>query len=250
MERLIRERSEGSSDHSILSEKDRARYFGTVESREVWRVEGMNPMERLHHHAPKGYRVVKLVEVVALKEVLEVRNPRTGCWKPVHVFYDTGSEISGGTSDLLAYDLYDIQTVTEVIRTIGYNARQDKRFDHVLVSLRGERLELKLAVSCDSSTQKMQANRVLDLSEWRDESFAESAGLQVNDIPMILLGIPHSNLHPTDIDREEVPLTVRLRYPNLSWKRSRFSGKVMAWGSLESRAKEVLSTEMLSLIHI
>ena len=170
---MRKERSEVSTHHSILSEKHRKQYFEAVESKGVWRVEGLNPMERLHHHAPKGYRVVKLVEVVSLKEVLEVRNPRTGCWKPVHVFYDTGSEISGGTSDLLPYDLYDVQTVTEVIRTIGYNARQDKRFDHVLVSLRGDRLELKLAVSCDSSTQKMQANRVLDLTEWRDESFVE-----------------------------------------------------------------------------
>ena len=72
----------------------------------VWRVEDLSRDERSSRGNPSGYRVVKLDRVAAIKEVLEVRDPRTGQWDKVHVFYDTGSDISGGTPDLLKYDSY------------------------------------------------------------------------------------------------------------------------------------------------
>ena len=153
MGRLRNNNSKGIGiEHSVLSESCHADALERLQTLRVGRVDDMTPGERNGHQKLEGYRVVELDEVVALKEVLEVLNPRTGAWHPVHVFYDSGSEITGGTSDLLRYDSYSIPTVTDVVRTLGYNARQDKRFDQVMITLRGGKLVLEMAVNCDSRT--------------------------------------------------------------------------------------------------
>ena len=138
MGRLRNNNSKGIGiEHSVLNESSHADVLGRLQTLRVGRVDDITPRERKEHQKLEGYRVVGLDEVAALKEVLEVLDPRTGSWHPVHVFYDSGSEITGGSSDLLKYDSYSIPTVTDVVRTRGYNARQDKRFDQVMVTLRG-----------------------------------------------------------------------------------------------------------------
>ena len=215
-------------EHSVLNESCHADVLGRLQTLRVGRVDDMTPNEQNGHHKLEGYRVVELDEVVALKEVLEVLNPRTGAWHPVHVFYDSGSEITGGTSDLLRYDSYSIPTVTDIVRTLGYNARQDKRFDQVMITLRGGKLVLEVAVNCDSRTQKVKANPELEMAEWYSRMVVRSPSQQeVDEIPMILLGIPHSHYHPKELSSDDVPESVVARYPALSWRRSKFSGKVM-----------------------
>ena len=193
---------------------------------------------------PPGCRVMRLSATAAPKEVLQVEDPRTGQWNPVHVFYDTGAEISGGTVDLLQYDTYDIQTVTDVIETFGFNTKKDIRFDQALVRIKGDLMTLSLAINCEHDSRKAPPNELLDVVEWTGERVAlPPSEDECRRMPFILLGQPDSQLHPVDLSIETVPVAIRQRYPHLSWKRSRMTGKLLYWGTIRKPTIQMYKVE-------
>ena len=194
----------------------------------------------VEENLPLGCRVVPLSITAAPKEVLQIQDPRDGRWSPVHVFYDTGAEISGGTVDLLPYDTNDIQTVTEVIDTLGFNSRKDIRFEQARIVLKGARLQTTVDVLCEKECLKPPPNELLDVAEWRNEVVAlPPTKFECEQMPFILLGQPDSQLHPIDLDYGQVPTAIRSRYPNLSWKRSVLSGQLLYWGTIRTPERRV-----------